>query len=86
MTNKPKIETTQEYFVTKGCLQGFKNSLLALDGLSLSDVWKKIHRDALLSIIEELTDDVKEYEQHELTGGNVLPFGPLEIPPHRRNR
>lgn len=86
MTNKPKIETTQQYFVTKGCLQGFKNSLLALDGLNLTAMFKRIHREALLSIIEELAADVKEYEQHELTSGNELPFGPLEIPPHRRNR
>jgi hypothetical protein len=85
MTNKPpKIETTQQYFVTKGCLQGFKNSLLALDGLNRPDMWKKLYRDALLSIIEELAADVKEYEDSEPL--NVLPFGPIEIPPHRRNR
>lgn len=83
MTNKPRIETTQQYFVTKGCLQGFRNSLLALDGLSRPEVWKKIYRDALLSIIEELDTEVKEYEDHEL--GDVA-FGPLVIPPHRSNR
>lgn len=81
---KPKIETVQQYFVTKGCLQGFRNSLLALDGLNLTAMFKKIHRDALLAIIVELDADVKEYEENEPR--NVLPFGPLEIPPHRRDR
>jgi hypothetical protein len=85
---KPEIENDRQYHVTQQCLRGFKRALAALDdgtarlsvGKGPPEFWRKLHRDALTSIIDELELQVDQYEVYcERIEHTILPSMHFDI-------
>jgi hypothetical protein len=67
MSNKPDIQTSGQYFTTKGIVISLKNTVLALDKLRETmtepkSYWRELQRNLLLDFISDLEVQLREHE------------------------